>query len=282
MTAASGKVSHTPRGQVLVLVVGEVDIATAPNVRRAIQRATRASKGQVVLDLSGVTFMDCAGLRPLLEAKARLAERLLLRSIPERVADLLRLTEVQEVFGLEAYAAIARSAAAHARVDTEPDPDRPPGLLAALSADAPPGVLELEEQVAGQRATARSRARIDQAKGLVMAIHGCDAEQAWQVLFRASRNHDVQVHDLADALTQAVTGPGREQSSAPLTAALKAVLSADPGTYGVGPEHEPASHPHRDVPEEAPGPQEGDQRNHPLVAGYPGRPDGGRSRARDH
>ena len=241
---------------VLVLVVGEVDIATAPSLRQAVERATHASNGRFVIDLSGVTFMDCAGLHPLLEAKTDLGERLLLRSIPDRVAELLRLTGLDAVFGIE------------------PDDVRSAFTLAGAE------TVLLEEQVASQRATAGSRARIDQAKGLVMAIHGCDAEQAWRMLFRASRDQDVQVRELADALTQAVAGPGRSRPSAPLAAALKALLPPGWGTINVRPQHDPLSLRHHEPPTYEPEPQGSPEREQPLLAGNPGRP-GGRPRAGD-
>ena len=48
----------------------------------------------LVLDLSGVTFMDCAGLQPILRARNRLGHRLCLRAVPARVLRLLLLAGV--------------------------------------------------------------------------------------------------------------------------------------------------------------------------------------------
>ncbi len=185
-----------------VRVTGEIDIATAPRLRRALEHASADASGRVVVDLSGVTFMDCAGLGPLLEAEARLGGRLLLRGVPPSVFDLLRLTGLLARFGI---------------------PDD--ALLSGPAGDSPSGILEIEEKVSSQRARVGGRARIDQAKGLIMATQGCDAEQAWQMLFHSSRSKGVQVHDLAEALTEAAAGRDMDQSSAAMRAAVLAVMA---------------------------------------------------------
>lgn len=52
--------------QVLVAPHGEVDLATAPEVRAAVDGASGA--GLVVLDLTGVSFLDSSGCRVLATA----------------------------------------------------------------------------------------------------------------------------------------------------------------------------------------------------------------------
>ena len=58
-------------GESVVVVRGEVDLATAPEVRRRLLTPA----GVVVLDASAITFIDCAGLRAVLGARAVLAAR---------------------------------------------------------------------------------------------------------------------------------------------------------------------------------------------------------------
>lgn len=196
-----------------VWVTGEIDIATAPRLRRALERAAPDSSGRVIVDLSEVTFMDCSGLGPLLEAEARLGGQLSLRGVPAEVTALLHLAGLGARFGIADDAAAVGERAVGALVGSK----RSGGALS--------GVLKLEEKVANQRARVTDRARIDQAKGLLMASHGCDAEQAWQMLFRASRAQGVQVHDLAEALTEAAAGRDTDQSSAAMRAAVLAVMA---------------------------------------------------------
>ena len=127
-----------------------------------------------------------------------------MHGVPQRVLELLRLTGLQAVFGV---------------IDE----------IAPLSPEAPLELLELEEQAAGRRATASGRSRIDQAKGLVMATRGCDAETAWQMLFRTSREQDVQVHDLADALVRVAAGRDTGQSGDAMMIAVQVVMGVQPG-----------------------------------------------------
>jgi anti-anti-sigma factor len=53
----------------LVIVEGELDLASVPDFERACKAARRRG-GAVRLDLSQVTFLDCAGLRALLGSGA--------------------------------------------------------------------------------------------------------------------------------------------------------------------------------------------------------------------
>ncbi|MFJ9845317.1 STAS domain-containing protein [Kitasatospora sp. NPDC101155] len=83
-----GPVAFTVRAR------GEIDLATAPHLRRKLARALVEHR-EVVLDLSEVTFMDCAGLGTLVQARNladRTGARLVLHGIAHPVARLLRLT----------------------------------------------------------------------------------------------------------------------------------------------------------------------------------------------
>jgi anti-sigma B factor antagonist len=62
---------HAP----VVVVTGEIDMATAPMVERALTEAIEASDGAVVLDLCDVSFFDSSGLRAAIVAHRELAER---------------------------------------------------------------------------------------------------------------------------------------------------------------------------------------------------------------
>ncbi|MFC4060653.1 STAS domain-containing protein [Planomonospora corallina] len=82
---------------------GEVDVATAPllDVRLAEQRIPPGT--DVVLDVSGVSFMDASGLSALIRADRRLrllGGRLRLTGVPRNVARLLLLTRLDERFDL--------------------------------------------------------------------------------------------------------------------------------------------------------------------------------------
>ena len=65
-------VSHVGETDV-VSPAGEIDIATAPDVRRAMLMTVGGRR--LVLDLRGVVFMDTSGLQLLLEEQRRARER---------------------------------------------------------------------------------------------------------------------------------------------------------------------------------------------------------------
>jgi anti-sigma B factor antagonist len=49
----------------VVLIEGEIDVCVADRLQELLLRITRAHGPRLLLDLSGVSFMDCAGLRAL-------------------------------------------------------------------------------------------------------------------------------------------------------------------------------------------------------------------------
>jgi anti-sigma B factor antagonist len=58
----------TEDGQVVVVVVGDIDVLSAGVLREALAKAVRsAGTGAIVVDLSGVGFMDSSGVQALLD-----------------------------------------------------------------------------------------------------------------------------------------------------------------------------------------------------------------------
>jgi anti-sigma B factor antagonist len=58
----------------VVVVAGEIDMATAPMLARELTAAIEAGDGPVVLDLVEVTFFDSSGLRVAIVAHRDLGE----------------------------------------------------------------------------------------------------------------------------------------------------------------------------------------------------------------
>lgn len=89
----------------LVRVRGDLDLASEPALARVLEElAQNASHGreqhhQVVLDLASVTFLDCRGLRPIIDARRRLADRFWLANPTGQVTRLLALVGLAEEFG---------------------------------------------------------------------------------------------------------------------------------------------------------------------------------------
>lgn len=62
-------------GVELLLVEGELDIATAPRLISVLNRAVQEALRSLVVDLSDVDFMDSTGLALLINAHRRLTRR---------------------------------------------------------------------------------------------------------------------------------------------------------------------------------------------------------------
>jgi len=85
----------------LVVLAGELDIATAPAASAACDTAVGDNTTHsLVVDMSGVTFMDCAGLTALSRARERLQGRLWLRAPSPTVDRILFLTGLTGAFSL--------------------------------------------------------------------------------------------------------------------------------------------------------------------------------------
>jgi anti-sigma B factor antagonist len=90
-------------GMVTVCVAGDVDMATAPDVREALQRAG-ASEGDIVVDLGRCTFLDSSGLAVIVEANRQTraaGHRFALRAPGRRVVQLLEVTSLRDEIEVE-------------------------------------------------------------------------------------------------------------------------------------------------------------------------------------
>jgi anti-sigma B factor antagonist len=95
---------HTSVGlRRVVSVAGEVDMATAPHLRVALDEALSACERDIWIDLSGLRFMDSTGLHELLKVRERLAadgRRLALIAPAGPVRRMLELSGASRLFVL--------------------------------------------------------------------------------------------------------------------------------------------------------------------------------------
>jgi anti-sigma B factor antagonist len=80
-----------------IRLLGELDLANADELQHELERAEASDAQSIVLDLSGLTFMDSTGVQLLLRAHARSradANRLMLLRGPATVHRVLELTGV--------------------------------------------------------------------------------------------------------------------------------------------------------------------------------------------
>jgi anti-sigma B factor antagonist len=97
----------TARRGVTIRVAGELDLSTAPELARAVADA-RGAATHVTLDLRDLDFIDCAGLRCILEADRQGP----LTVIPGtgRVRQLLALTGTERRLALAGAPLASRAA----------------------------------------------------------------------------------------------------------------------------------------------------------------------------
>ena len=84
----------TRDGAATVVVSGELDLATVESLRNRVQSVVEHSDGDVVLDMSGVRYMDSSGLSVVLEIRdllERSERRLVIAEPSESVTAILTI-----------------------------------------------------------------------------------------------------------------------------------------------------------------------------------------------
>ncbi|MEV7501574.1 ANTAR domain-containing protein [Streptomyces sp. NPDC093018] len=151
----------------------------------------------IELDLAGVSFLDTTGLTCLDLLSDYVGQHGVRvtthgwRGQPRRVLELVGLdtTDPLRTRGSGAAGLPARTASAVARERAE-------------QLD----LLRLE--IAQLRQALDSRPVIDQARGVLMAAHGCTPDQAWEILREASQHSNTKLHRIAAAVTASATLDG--------------------------------------------------------------------------
>ncbi len=85
--------------RVVIALGGELDMASAPLLQKAIESEDLADNGMVVLDLKDLQFIDSTGLRVILAARKLCTERgqeLAVTHSSQQVERLLSVTGVAE------------------------------------------------------------------------------------------------------------------------------------------------------------------------------------------
>ncbi|HET7193547.1 MAG TPA: STAS domain-containing protein [Nocardioides sp.] len=101
--SSNGRVAgrYALAGHIVVWADGEIDLATAPELRAALAEVVRVPECKVIVDLTEVTFMDSTGLNALVlgwrKAKAVNGELQLVGAGP-MVRKVLRVTGLEQIF----------------------------------------------------------------------------------------------------------------------------------------------------------------------------------------
>lgn len=87
-------------GWTVLVVVGELDVATAPRLRQEAQRLAHDGAPSVVLDLSAVEFLDSTGLGVIVGILKRIRTHggeLRLAGAPEQVRRVFEITRIDDI-----------------------------------------------------------------------------------------------------------------------------------------------------------------------------------------
>jgi anti-sigma B factor antagonist len=88
-------------GTAVVRVMGEVDLATVPELKRALLGEGEDLTGALIVDLTGCTFLDSTGLAALIATRKRLGRsnrRLALVLSTPAVLRIFQITALDQVF----------------------------------------------------------------------------------------------------------------------------------------------------------------------------------------
>lgn len=88
-------------GVALIAVEGEVDMHSSPNVRDTLVPYFKKDMLGIIVDLSGVTYMDSSGIATMIEGlqwSKSVGKRFILAGLTPKVMDVFVLTNLKEVF----------------------------------------------------------------------------------------------------------------------------------------------------------------------------------------
>lgn len=104
MTDQSFELAEETRGDLAIIAVsGEVDVVTAPTLRDRLDDQLAGGQVRVVVDLSGVTFLDSTGLGVLVRGMKRCSElggELILVATEPRILKLFAITGLNDAFSI--------------------------------------------------------------------------------------------------------------------------------------------------------------------------------------
>lgn len=86
-----------------IIMSGEIDYTVTPKIRAGLLQYIEKSKGPMLLDLGGLSYLDSSGLAVFIEARRHLAEQgrqMSIVAITPEVKKIFQLTQVDKLFGL--------------------------------------------------------------------------------------------------------------------------------------------------------------------------------------
>ncbi|PZH15828.1 hypothetical protein C1I97_07415 [Streptomyces sp. NTH33] len=185
-------------GRAVLIACGELVHGCAQTLAEALAELPPGTR-RVDVDLSGVTFMDTAGLGflDILDDHGRRHPVQVTATgwagQPRRVLELAGLDTTDPL---------------HPPADGT-GPVRPePRVASAVALERAERLLQLQTEIEQLRQAIASRPVIDQARGILMATHACTPEQAWDILRETSQRSNIKLRTVAAAVTKGVRSDG--------------------------------------------------------------------------
>jgi anti-sigma B factor antagonist len=97
-------IEHEDGAAVVITLRGELDVATTPEFKSLVSELVSKGHNRLVLDLSGLDFIDSTGIGSFVGAlnRARQANgSLCLRAVPARIASVLAMVGLDSVLAVE-------------------------------------------------------------------------------------------------------------------------------------------------------------------------------------
>ena len=88
-------------GAAVLVPQGDIDMASSPLLRSRLQEAESSRASRVVVDLTGVSYMDSSGVATLVEAmqvSRRAGQQLVLFGMQDRVRSIFEIAKLDSVF----------------------------------------------------------------------------------------------------------------------------------------------------------------------------------------
>lgn len=203
----AGRAALAPRGELVHGCAGAL-AGTLVELPADVRR--------VELDMTGVLFMDTAGLQflELLDDYGR-HHGTPVRAVhwneqPRRILELAGLNPTDPLDPTD-----PRGSSAHAPG---------PSASSVVVLERTEQLQVLQEEVQQLRRAIASRPVIDQARGILMATHACTSDEAWTILREASQLSTTKLRTVAAAVT-ASTGTDGSPPPAELRGALRTALT---------------------------------------------------------
>ncbi|MDI5977919.1 STAS domain-containing protein [Amycolatopsis magusensis] len=99
--------TKTSSDGVVLVVAGDLDFASAPLMREALEGVHVTAGQSLVLDLGGMTFCDSGGLTALVAARHQAVEagaEIVLAAVPDHTRRILKLVGLESLFVLRPQA----------------------------------------------------------------------------------------------------------------------------------------------------------------------------------